>query len=314
MRPIGIKWLLLRNTLTRHRTVLLTAVPGDTTVARREAAVDGRTMSPDFVRTGELMDLRSYPQWIQDVVQECSPARRCVAEHELFLSMKSSALSARAMRSFLIGVWPVIEQFPQYMAMNLLKVQLGRAPGHDMARRYLIRNIRVEQNHAEHWVHWAQAHGVDRDDLLLGSSPVAAEALSHWCWHTCERDPLAAAMAATNYAIEGVTGEWAYLVCSSTAYELGFAPEIRKQAMKWLKVHAQYDDTHPWEALEIIATILGTDPRPCDIEGVRSRISKSYEYMCMTLDKCLASEDTRSQSASRVETEFGWQGRQIPVV
>jgi hypothetical protein len=24
-----------------------------------------------------------------------------------------------------------------------------------MARRYLIRNIRVEQNHADHWYNWA---------------------------------------------------------------------------------------------------------------------------------------------------------------
>ena len=27
-------------------------------------------------------------------------------------------------------------------------------------------------------------------------------------------------------------------------------------AMRWLRVHAEYDDTHPWEALEIVATLL----------------------------------------------------------
>jgi pyrroloquinoline quinone (PQQ) biosynthesis protein C len=257
-------------------------------------------MSPDFVRAGDLMDLQSYPRWIQAIVQDCEQAKRSVAAHPLFLLMKDGALSDRAARSFMIGVWPVIEQFPQYMAMNLLKLELGRARGHDMARRYLIRNIRVEQNHAEHWARWAHAHGVSREDLLRGSTPVAAEALSHWCWHSCERDPLAAAMAATNYAIEGVTGEWACLVCSSTAYALGFAPEIRKQAMKWLRVHAEYDDTHPWEALEIIATILGTEPLPRDVEVVHSRIRKSYDYMRMTLDECLADEATRDRSTSLV--------------
>lgn len=286
--------------MARQRTVLLTDISGDTNIARTEGTRDGQKMSPDFVRTGELMDLQSYPRWIQAVVQDCEPAKRCVAKHELFVLLKNGALSERAMRNFMIGVWPVIEQFPQYMAMNLLKVQFGRAPGHDMARRYLIRNIRVEQNHVEHWVHWAQSHGVDRDDLLLGSSSAAAEALSHWCWHSCERDPLAAAMAATNYAIEGATGEWANLVCSSTAYELSFAPEIRKKAMKWLRLHAEYDDTHPWEALEIIATLLGTDPKPHDVDGVHSRIRKSYEYMRMTLDECLASGDSHSRSTSLV--------------
>lgn len=251
-------------------------------------------MRSDFVRTGDLMDLRSYPQWAQAVVQECEPAKRSVAQHKLFQLMKDGALTERATRRFMIGVWPVIEQFPQYMAMSLLKVQLGRVPGHDMARRYLIRNIRVEQNHVEHWVHWAQAHGVSRDDLLLGPSSAASEALSHWCWHSCERDPLAAAIAATNYAVEGATGEWACLVCSSTAYELGFAPEIRRQAMKWLRVHAEYDDAHPWEVLEIIATILGTEPAPRDVVLIHSRIRKSYDYMRMTLDECLAALEVKS--------------------
>jgi pyrroloquinoline quinone (PQQ) biosynthesis protein C len=253
-------------------------------------------MSAAFVRTGDLMALASYPQWVQAVVRDCDMAKRAVAEHPLFLHMRDGVLPEHAMRQFLTGVWPVIEQFPQYMALSLLKVQLGRAPGHDMARRYLIRNIRVEQSHAEHWVHWSEAHGVSRDDLLAGSSPAAAEALAHWCWHSCERDPLAAAMAATNFAIEGVTGEWACLVCSSKTYELGFAPAIRKGAMKWLRAHAEYDDRHPWEAIEIIATLLGTDPGPREIEEVRSRIRKSYQYMRMTLDECLTPEDRRSSS------------------
>jgi hypothetical protein len=28
--------------------------------------------------------------------------------------------------------------------------------------------------------------------------------------------------------------------------------------MKWLKLHAKYDDAHPWEALEIIVTLVAT--------------------------------------------------------
>jgi pyrroloquinoline quinone (PQQ) biosynthesis protein C len=244
-------------------------------------------MRPEFVRTGDLMDLQSYPDWVQTMVHSCEPARRAVTEHPLYRMMRDGLLPQHAIRRFLTSVWPVIEQFPQYMAMNLLKVQFGR-PGHDMARRYLIRNIRVEQNHAEHWIHWAHAHGVSRDDLLRGSSLAAAEALSHWCWHSCERDPLAAAMAATNYSIEGATGEWACLVVSSDAYEVGFPAAIRNQAMKWLRLHAEYDDTHPWEALEIIATVMGADPAPRDIELVRSRILRSYDYMRITQDECLA--------------------------
>jgi pyrroloquinoline quinone (PQQ) biosynthesis protein C len=243
-------------------------------------------MDTNFVRSGPLMDAASYPEWLQQIIHECGDARRAVVEHQIFQLMGDDALPASAMRYFLAGVWPVIEQFPQYMAMNLLKVEYGSL-GHEMARKYLIRNIRVEQNHVEYWIDWAQAHGVSRADLLSRRRSGFVDALSHWCWHTCERDPLAVAMAATNYAIEGITGQWTARVCASEKYENGFPPELRKKALKWLRVHADYDDTHPWEALEIIATLLGNRPSAREIDGIKVAVLKSYGYLCMAFDNCL---------------------------
>src|SRR5260370_2361340 len=80
----GINAPLRRRRVARQRTTLLTDISGDTNIARTEGAREGQKMSPNFVRTGELMDLQSYPRWIQAVVQECEPAKRCVAKHELF--------------------------------------------------------------------------------------------------------------------------------------------------------------------------------------------------------------------------------------
>lgn len=256
-------------------------------------------MESQFVRTGQLMDLASYPQWLQEIVAECDEARHTVVAHEIFQQMHAGVLSAAAMRCFLASFWPVIEQFPQYMAMNLLKVQYGLGAGHTMTRKYLIRNIRVEQNHVEYWIDWSRGHGLKRDDLLSGWRSNSADALSHWCWHTCERDPLAVAMAATNYAIEGTTGEWAAFVCNSSAYENGFPDDVRKPAMKWLRVHAHYDDTHPWEALEIIATLLGHWPQERDVASVRSAIVKSYQYMSWAFDDCLLEEKRRMPRRQR---------------
>jgi pyrroloquinoline quinone (PQQ) biosynthesis protein C len=54
--------------------------------------------------------------------------------------------------------------------------------------------------------------------------------------------------------------------------------------MRWLHVHAHYDDEHPWMALDIIATLLGTNPPPESITRVRNAIRKSYDYLRMTLD------------------------------
>ena len=41
-------------------------------------------------------------------------------------------------------------------------------------------------------------------------------------------------------------------MCSEDRYAQLFDESVRAKAMKWLKLHAKYDDAHPWEALEII--------------------------------------------------------------
>ncbi|AMO95105.1 hypothetical protein CFter6_2433 [Collimonas fungivorans] len=244
-------------------------------------------MSPEFKRQGALKDPASYPAWLQQVLHETSDARKLIVGHQIFAGMRDATLNAREFSAFFVNGWPVVEQFPQYMAMNLLKARFGRSEGEDMARRYLTRNIRVEQNHAEYWVDWAAVHDVSKDKLLQADGPPAAFALSHWCWTGGSMDQLASSMAATNYAIEGVTGDWATLVCSTPSYEESFPPPIRKKAMRWLKLHAHYDDAHPWEALDIIATLLGSKPEKKSVDDVRNSILTSFSYFKASLDCCL---------------------------
>jgi len=244
-------------------------------------------MLQEFVRTGPLREITSYPAWAQEVVHESTPALDAVLTHELVSQMRDGKLASKAARRFLLSGWQTVEQFPQFMAMSLTKVRYGRSAGEDKARRYLCRNILVEQRHAEQWVDWASAHDLTLDELRHKKQPPEAHALSHWCGHVCVRDSLAVAMAATNYAVEGITGQWTSIVCSSQTYELTFAPEIRTSAMRWLRVHAHYDDAHPWEAIEIVAMLLGTNPAPRDIDAIRAAITNSYEYTRMVFDYCL---------------------------
>ncbi|MGT4700553.1 hypothetical protein PDB1_05765 [Pseudomonas aeruginosa] len=49
--------------------------------------------------------------------------------------------------------------------------------------------------------------------------------------------------------------------------------------MKWLKLHAHYDDAHPWEALEIICTLAVTNPSAELRRQLRDAIFKRYDYM-----------------------------------
>ena len=244
-------------------------------------------MSSLWTRAGDLQDLASYPPWIREIVAEVQGLKAGIAGHRLFRQMRDAVLSPCAAANFLIRVWPVIEQFPQYMGRNLAKLQFGK-PGHDLARVFLTRNVRVEQNHADYWVAWAEASGVPYEALLRGSAAAPSAALAHWCWYICDRGSLAEAIAATNYAIEGATGEWAQLVCSSDLYAGSLPDEKRKSGMRWLRAHARYDDTHPWEALEIVASILGESPGLREVEAIQAAIRRSYEYMRITLDDCLA--------------------------
>ena len=131
---------------------------------------------------------------------------------------------------------------------------------------------------------------MSRTDLERGDRSAAAEALSHWCWHTCQNESLVVGMAATNYAIEGATGDWSSYICSSTDYENGLPLERRHRAMKWLKAHAQYDDIHPWQALAIITSVMGPSPSDRDVRALERAVRKSYDYMSLTQDECLLAD------------------------
>jgi pyrroloquinoline quinone (PQQ) biosynthesis protein C len=104
----------------------------------------------------------------------------------------------------------------------------------------------------------------------------------------CDRASLPVAIAATNYAVEGVTGEWSCVICSKSTYAESLPEEIRGPATRWLRLHAEYDDNHPWEALEIVATLLGHAPAPAEIEAVRRAIRSTYVYFEMGLNHAAA--------------------------
>jgi pyrroloquinoline quinone (PQQ) biosynthesis protein C len=266
-------------------------------------------MSHEFRRTGELKSIGSYPVWVQRVVRETSAHKSRVVDHEIFALMRDAKLPLPAMQRFLVGVWPTIEQFPRFMAMNLRKISYGESVGEDMARRYLIQNIRVEQKHAEHWATWAAAAGLSLNDLRSGDAMEGLQALAHWCWYVCDNASLAVAIAATNYAVEGATGEWSCVVCSKDTYARSLPDDVRVPAMRWLKVHAEYDDTHPWEALDIVATLLGHAPSPQQVAEVRRAIQSSYAYMEMALDHAMmaavhgAFDETASNASSMGELD-----------
>src|SRR5471032_2549508 len=85
----------------------------------------------------QLKNVASYPQWLQDVVKDCEEAKRKIVYHPLCKAMKDATLDIESTHRFLIGFFPVIEQFPQFMASNLMKARFGHSHGEGMARSYL---------------------------------------------------------------------------------------------------------------------------------------------------------------------------------
>ncbi len=249
-------------------------------------------MNTQFERTGPLTDLTSYPQWAQDMVSDCEQAKRSFVGHELWDMISEARANRGTMRAFMMGIWPVIERFPGYMAMSLLKTRYGRSVGDNMARRWLVRNIRVEQTHAEHWLNWAEGAGVPRTDILTVTPPQGTDVLVRWCEEISSGNSLAAAMAATNYAVEGATGEWSQILYESETYAPSLPAATRTKSMRWLQLHAAYDDTHPWEALEIVCTLKGNNPAEDEVKYLGECIKRSYVSMRILADLCVGAAQT----------------------
>jgi len=244
-------------------------------------------MSKPFELHGPLTEVNSYPQWTQDMIGECDRVKQTLVDHELWEAMQGSASDADCSTNFLVGTWPVIERFPAYMAQSLLKTRYGRSEGDNLARRWLVRNIRVEQNHAEYWLHWADGAGIPRERILNGSLPAGTQVLANWCDEISNQGSLAASIAAVNYAVEGATGELSRILYESEDYVGKFSPELRKHGLRWLQLHAAYDDKHPWEALEIVCKIMGESPTKAQIAHLTECVTRSYTCIRILADRCL---------------------------
>ena len=156
-----------------------------------------------------------------------------------------------------------IREYPIQSALGageaLIKVE------DDYGRSYLIDNIRVEKAHAEHWLWMGQGFGVRRQamlDLAEGRTPLLrdVQSLTDWLWYINTKGSLAEAVAATSYAIEGITGELSRQVVDGfEAYRGKPGVDMNPKTYKWMREHARYDDEHPKVALEVVKRYATTD-------------------------------------------------------
>ncbi len=227
-----------------------------------------------------------YPQWVIDMIEETEHAARTVAAHEAWQAFSNGTIQLKQHQGLLYGFWPLIDRFPHFLALNLCKCPYGRNSTLNMARAWLIKNLRIEQRHAEWYKDWAESAGVPMDTFFDGPRSAPASALTDWCWHVSKSDDLAVAMAVIHYAVEGVTGRWTRLVGDSKAYRALFPEQVRKKALRWIDVHASYSETHPWAALDMTAGLIGPSPSRATVQRITDAVQNSYELYCHSLDAC----------------------------
>ncbi len=130
----------------------------------------------------------------------------------------------------------------------------------------------------------AKGFGIKKQQLFNTPILPEVEALTHWMWSINSRGSLVEGVAATNYAIEGVTqGIATIMVKGFEKYHGSNGVHLDKKAYWWMEAHARYDDLHPFEALEIIKQHATSHEMQ---QRVKHAVQRSLEYLFIALEAC----------------------------
>jgi pyrroloquinoline quinone (PQQ) biosynthesis protein C len=279
-----------KDTLALEAADINTRIPFQGSVKNREKVQDDlvemeiRKEEKKLPQIGTLKGLKRQkkftpnPHWISELNEYIESYRRAILECRLVQQASAGTLSLKQMRAWMIQLYPFIETFPKYIALNIAKAQ------DPFSRGILIDNVRVEKRHAEQWAYMAEGFGINPYELYTVQPLPEVDALTHWLWSINTQGTLAEAVGANTYAIEGVTQGIAELTIKGfPRYDGMGGIRLDKKAYWWMKAHAHYDDLHPVEALEIIKLYATTNDLQ---EKVKFATRRSLEYLLMALEAC----------------------------
>ncbi len=272
---------LKEDTVTRDKSFLTILVSEDN-LAREAANLSAKATEvhpEERYRTFKRgKKLTPHPAWILELRQHIEPTWNAILKCRLLQEATAGTLSLPQMRAWLIQLYPFIETFPKWIALNIPKTQDA------VSRGFLIDNVRVEKRHAEQWVYMAEGFGIKRTDLYTVKPLPEVDALTHWLWSINTQGTLAEAVGATNYAIEGVTQDIAKSTVKGFPHYEGLEGiHLERKAYWWMEAHAKYDDLHPQQALEIMKMYATTKELQDKVTFVTRR---SLEYMLMAFETC----------------------------
>jgi pyrroloquinoline quinone (PQQ) biosynthesis protein C len=200
-----------------------------------------------------------HPLWVEDLHRYLEPYWKQVTAGSWAQGVAAKRLSLPEMQGWILQLYPFIHVFPKFLAEALIKVE------DEYSRTFLIRNIRVERAHADHWLDMGEGFGVPKEEMLAladGRKPVLrdVQSLTDWLWYINTKGSLAEAVAATSFAIEGLTGDLSRATIEGfLAYENEPGVTLTRPASRWMREHAHYDDDHPVIAMEVVKQYATTE-------------------------------------------------------
>lgn len=212
------------------------------------------------------------------------PFKSLVTEHKVFKLMGQGEFPIEDFRKTLLNFFPLVENFPKFMALNLAKTKFHK-PGHEDAKYWLISNIHEEQTHAIWYMDWARGFGVPKEDIINVVPSPAMEAVVNHLWKVSSYESVAVCLAATNIGIEWATGAWSLSVKKGVeSYLKRGIVQQDKQIMTWVTAHSIFDDAHPYEAMDLVVKSAEDEN---DFQDALKACQRSLEYYAMALDDCI---------------------------
>src|SRR6266496_2875043 len=182
------------------------------------------------------------------------------------------ALSRESPMSVHVTPHPVwVEELDRELEPHRLAVLATPVVEHSAAEHtgFFRENIRVERRHDAMWRAMADGFDVPRGRFQQQRPMLDAVRDFHdFLTASCHAASFAEAVAATNYAVEGV----AQRISAKALRGLGKNEKIGPRGRWWLEEHAKYDDEHTIHALEIIKSRVtqGEDPEAVTAAAIHS--------------------------------------------
>jgi pyrroloquinoline quinone (PQQ) biosynthesis protein C len=253
---------------------------------------------------GSMYELSPHPVWVNTMHRYLQPYWEGLLNGDFAESAAATRLSVEELRGWILHMYPFIHTFPKFLAEALIKVE------DDESRSFLIDNIRVEKAHAEHWLWMADGFGIPRGELMqlaAGDKPVLrdVQSLTDWLWYVNTKGGLAEAVAATSFAVEGVTGDLTRKTLHGfMAYGRFPGVVMDQRTSRWMRSHARYDDEHPKIALEVMKRYATTErlQQRCMLAAKRSL---QLLDLAMNTSYRVYSKAPVSSAAARQEVRVG---------